>query len=54
MTTSVTFRPRQSMSVVGVSYRTLYRWAKEGHIRIYKKGNCSFFKTSEVLAYIES
>ncbi|WP_299297476.1 helix-turn-helix domain-containing protein [uncultured Tateyamaria sp.] len=54
MTTPATFRPKQSVGVVGVSSKTLYRWAKAGYIRIYKKGGCSFFKTDEVVAHIET
>lgn len=46
-------RPSDSAQVFGVSRATLYRWAKAGAFRIYKRGTASFVKISEVCAYIE-
>lgn len=52
--TPVAFRPSRAKEVVGVDKRTLYRWVKEGAIRLYKKNGCTFFVTQEILDYITS
>lgn len=46
-------RPVHCQEVFGISRATLYRWAKDGHITIYKKGPMSFVKVEEVLSHIE-
>ncbi|WP_424964471.1 MULTISPECIES: hypothetical protein [unclassified Dinoroseobacter] len=49
----VTCRPVHSQEAFGINRATLYRWAKDGHINIYKKGPMSFVKVDEVPFYIE-
>ncbi|TMV85655.1 helix-turn-helix domain-containing protein [Thioclava sp. BHET1] len=46
-------RPNHARQVFGVHRSTIYAWANEGHIKIYKRGVQSFIKVSEVCAYIE-
>lgn len=46
-------RPVRSKEVFGVHRCTLYRWAADGHIKIYKRGAASFVRVDEVIKYIE-
>lgn len=41
-------------AVFGVSTDTLYKWAKQGRIRILKQGGISLVKVAEIAAFIES
>lgn len=52
--TPIYLRPKAAAEVVGVHRATLYRWAEQGHIRIHRKGNASFVRISELIAYVES
>ena len=45
-------RPTQAPEVVGISRATLYRWAKDGHVKLYRQGRMTFFRPEEVAAYI--
>lgn len=45
-------RPVDAKAVFGIHRATLYRWAEQGHIRIYKRGAASFVSTAEVSNYI--
>lgn len=48
-------RPSQLQGRFGISRTTAYRWAKQGHIKVYKFGrSISWFKASEIESYIES
>ena len=51
---SLYFRPVDGPTMFGLSRSTLYRWAKDGHITIYKVGGASLMKTAEVVAKIEA
>lgn len=46
-------RPVRAQEVFGVHRATLYRWAKDGHITIHKRGSASFVRVDEVMKYIE-
>jgi len=52
MSANEMFRPKQSVDRVGCSARTLYRWVKEGHIKKYRRGGCTFFNAQEVAKFI--
>lgn len=45
-------RPGQAPAVFGVSRSTIYKWAKKGHVRIYKQGEISLVKVTEVENFI--
>ncbi|MGA0615900.1 helix-turn-helix domain-containing protein [Paracoccus sp. KR1-242] len=45
-------RPARAVQAFGVHRSTLYRWAKDGHIKIYKRGGATFVKVSEVTKFI--
>ncbi len=46
-------RISEAPATFSVSQQTLRRWAKAGHIHLYKHGHLALVKTVEVAAYIE-
>lgn len=46
-------RASHVQAVFGFHRSTLYRWANEGRIQLYKRGGATFVKTSEVMDLIE-
>lgn len=46
-------RPVRAQQLFGVHRATLYRWAKDGHITIHKRGSTSFIHVDELRAFIE-
>lgn len=51
-TAPITCRPLQARSVFGVSRDTIYRWAKQGHVRLYQRGGMTFLRVDEVRDFI--
>ena len=47
-------RISDAREVFGISRWTVYRLAKDGHVRIYKRGGSAWLKVAEVCAYIEN
>lgn len=47
-------RLADTSEIFGISRWTIYRMAKEGHVRIYKRGGSAWVKVSEVSDYIEN
>ncbi|NDV49563.1 helix-turn-helix domain-containing protein [Yangia sp. PrR007] len=47
-------RLAQAQEVFGIRRVTFYRWAAAGQIRIYKKGEISLLKVSEIETFLES
>ena len=47
-------RVSDAPKVFSVSTDTLYKWDKQGRIRIFKRGGISLVKVAEIAAYIES
>ncbi len=45
-------RVTQAQERFGFSRATAYRWAAQGHFRIYRRGNLAFLKVEEVDAYM--
>jgi hypothetical protein len=50
--TPVMVRVSQAQTVFGIHRSTLYRWAKEKHITIHRRGAMSFVDPSEVYNFI--
>jgi hypothetical protein len=46
-------RPTNAKFHVGVSRATIYRWAKKGHIKLYKRFSMTFFDVAEVQDFIK-
>ena len=49
---TIMVRVSQAQSAFGVHKSTLYRWAKEEHIAIHKRGSMSFVDPEEVKNFI--
>ena len=49
---AIMVRVSQAQSAFGVHKSTLYRWAKEEHIAIHKRGSMSFVDPVEVKNFI--
>lgn len=45
-------RPGQAPEAFGISRATLYRWAEQGKVKIYKRGSSSFVSVEEVSNFI--
>jgi len=43
----------EAMNVLGVSSSTLYRWQAQGLIKIYKLGNRTYFRYSNLFESLE-
>ena len=50
--TPVTCRPSQAPQIFGVSRATIYRWADQGHVRLYHRGGMTFLRVDEVRDFI--
>ncbi len=47
-------RVSRSQEMFGVHRSTVYRWAEKGWIKIYKRGNVSVVRLSEVEDFFET